>query len=88
MGGGTCNVYTDWFMMCSRVPKDTYYDTQQEEADLDQEKAAKAKPGTSMYVCVCVLAKCFLHISDGQYITAHTATQTCTHTHKPCSPIF
>ena len=39
--------------MCSRVPKDTYYDTQQEEADLDQEKAAKEKPGTSMYVCVC-----------------------------------
>ena len=45
--------------MCSRVPKDTYYDTQQEEADLDQEKAAKEKPGTSMYVCVCVLTKCF-----------------------------
>ena len=57
---GTCNVYTDWCLMCSRVPKDTYYDTQQEEADLDQEKAAKEKPGTSMCVCVVCVCVCVL----------------------------
>ena len=75
-------MYTEWCLMCSRVPKDTYYDTQQEEADQDQEKAAKEKPGTSMYVCVCVLTKCFwVHMSDSQYIRAHTRTQSKTPMH-------
>lgn len=52
-----------------RVPKDTYYDTQQEAADLDQEKAAKEKPGLGMcthqvYACTHSHVHALLHLSS------------------------
>lgn len=54
-----------------RVPKDTYYDIQQEAADLDQEKAAKEKPGTGM----CTHTK-YLHAPIHKHMITHTSTHT------------